>query len=75
VGARSLDSWLFRIESAGAYVFVVTYGCYPLDESVPVLSHEHGEAGLFTEAEVATLRLPAGYRRSITTWFDRLRRP
>ena len=38
-----------------------------------MISAEHSEVGLFTEAEAAGLNLPAGYRRSITTWFARLR--
>jgi hypothetical protein len=37
-----------------------------------VLSHEHREAGLFTEDEVAGLRMPAGYQRSIANWFGQL---
>ena len=37
-----------------------------------MISAEHSEVGLFTEAEVAGLNLPAGYRRSIATWFARL---
>ena len=36
-------------------------------------SRRDTEAGLFTEAEIASLSLPDGYRRSITTWFDLLR--
>lgn len=68
-----LDSWLFHIEPADAHVFIVTYGCHPTADFAPVLSHEHKEVGLFTEAETAALRLPAGYRRSIATWFAHLR--
>jgi hypothetical protein len=54
-------------------VLVVTYGCYPETDTEPVLSHEHEEIGMFTEDEVDGLTTPAGYRRSITTWFARLR--
>lgn len=70
-----LDSWMFHIESVGARVFIVTYGCHPTADLAPVLSHEHKEVGLFTEAETASLRLPEGYRRSITTWFGLLSKP
>jgi hypothetical protein len=38
-----------------------------------VLSHEHKEIGLFSESEVATLVMPDGYKRSIATWYARLR--
>jgi hypothetical protein len=38
----------------------------------PVVSHEHKEAGLFTEAAAAGLPMPEGYRQSITTWYAHL---
>ncbi len=68
-----LDTWMYYIAVAEKNVFIVTYGCYPDTGTEPVLSHEHKEIGLFTEAEVAGLTMPDGYRRSITTWFARLR--
>jgi 8-oxo-dGTP pyrophosphatase MutT (NUDIX family) len=65
-----LDSWMYYIDAAEKHVFIVTYGCY-LDVDIdPVLSHEHKEIGLFTEAEVAKLNMPDGYRRAIASWFD-----
>lgn len=66
-----LDCWVYRVLAGGADVFIVTYGCYTTGGAPPVLSAEHSEAGLFTEAEVAGLNLPDGYCRSITTWFAR----
>jgi hypothetical protein len=51
----------------------VTYGCYPIGNTQPVLSHEHKEIGLFSEIEVPTLVMPDGYKRSITTWYAKLR--
>ena len=67
-----LDSWMYRIADVAADIFIVTYGCYAAGGAAPVISAEHSEVGLFTEAEVADLSLPGGYRRSIATWFARL---
>ena len=64
-----LDSWMYYIEVAKKHVFIVTYGCHPTDNTTPAHSHEHKEVGLFTEAEVPTLNMPAGYKRSIATWY------
>ncbi len=77
-----LDSWLYRIDQIERVdgvernVFIVTYGCHlrPGQEDVdPVLSHEHRQVGLFTQAEVAGLAMPTGYKASVDTWFARLR--
>lgn len=71
-----LDSWMYFIDQVERNVFIVTYGAHLLpgqDDVDPVLSHEHKQIGLFTEAEVAELVMPAGYKASIATWFDRLR--
>jgi 8-oxo-dGTP pyrophosphatase MutT (NUDIX family) len=68
-----LDTWMYYINVAEKNVFIVTYGCYPDADAEPVLSHEHKEVGLFTEHEVADLTMPDGYKRSIWTWFARLR--
>jgi 8-oxo-dGTP pyrophosphatase MutT (NUDIX family) len=70
-----LDSWLYYINVAEKHVLIVTYGCrlLPGQESTdPVLSHEHGQIGLFTLDEVAGLTMPRGYKDSIVTWFARL---
>ncbi|GGU49740.1 hypothetical protein [Lentzea flava] len=61
------------VEVAGKNVFIVTYGCHPDSDSEPVLSHEHKEVGLFAEDDVPGLTMPEGYKRSIATWFERLR--
>ena len=63
-----LDAWMYYINAAEKHVFIATYGCYPESEIDPVLSHEHKEIGLFTEAEVVDLRMPDGYKRSIESW-------
>ena len=55
-----LDSWMYRITVAAADIFIVTYGCYPAGDAAPVVSAEHSEVGLFTEAEIAGLNLPGG---------------
>jgi 8-oxo-dGTP pyrophosphatase MutT (NUDIX family) len=68
-----LDTWMYYIDVAEKHVFIVTYGCYPIGNTQPVLSHEHKEIGLFDEVEVAGLVMPDGYKRSIATWFTRLR--
>ncbi|PZG29451.1 NUDIX hydrolase [Spongiactinospora gelatinilytica] len=72
VAGPILDSWLYHIRD-GADVFIVTYGATVDTDAPPVISHEHKEAGLFTEDEVPGLPMPDGYKRSIATWFARLR--
>ncbi|WP_406639199.1 NUDIX domain-containing protein [Amycolatopsis sp. WGS_07] len=71
--AEILDSWVYYIAVARKNVFIVTYGCVTGSDQAPVLSHEHNRLGEFAEHEVADLRMPDGYRRSIAAWFDRLR--
>jgi 8-oxo-dGTP pyrophosphatase MutT (NUDIX family) len=67
-----LDTWQHHIRD-GVDVLIVTYGCFPATEADPVVSHEHKEGGLFTESEVAGLRMPEGYKTSIAAWYARLR--
>jgi hypothetical protein len=50
-------------------VLIVTYGCHPTSGTAPVASQEHRQAGLFTRAEAAALRMPGGYQASIAAWF------
>jgi 8-oxo-dGTP pyrophosphatase MutT (NUDIX family) len=64
-----LDSWLYHIAVVNKDVFIVTYGCYPTSDTAPMVSCEHTEVGLFTEAQVPDLTMPAGYKRSVATWF------
>jgi 8-oxo-dGTP pyrophosphatase MutT (NUDIX family) len=68
-----LDTWMYYIDVAELHIFIVTYGCHPIGDTEPVLSHEHKEIGLFREGEVASLIMPAGYKRSIAAWYTRLR--
>jgi 8-oxo-dGTP pyrophosphatase MutT (NUDIX family) len=67
-----LDTWQYHIRD-GVDVLIVTYGCRPITQTAPVVSHEHKEVGLFTESEAAVLQIPAGYLRSIATWYAQLR--
>lgn len=70
-----LDTWIYYIDRAEKHVFIVTYGCYPSHnaDGEPLLSHEHKEIALFDEHQVPALTMPAGYKRSIATWYARLR--
>uniref|UniRef100_UPI003F497B3A NUDIX domain-containing protein n=1 Tax=Amycolatopsis sp. CA-096443 TaxID=3239919 RepID=UPI003F497B3A len=67
--AQILDS---RVDRAAAAqdMFIVTYGCVPGPDPVPVLDREHNRVA---EHEVPGLAMPPGDRRSVTAWFDRLR--
>lgn len=64
---------MYYINVAKKHIFIVTYGCYPIGDTRPVLSHEHKEVDLFSESEVVALTMPDGYKRSIVTWYARLR--
>lgn len=66
-----LDSWQYHIRD-GVDVVIVTYGCHVSTDAPPQVSDEHKEAGLFSESEVANLRMPQGYRRSIADWYSLL---
>ncbi|BBG03612.1 MULTISPECIES: hypothetical protein [Pseudonocardia] len=62
---------MYYIHQVERHVFIVTYGCRPVSDVDPVLSHEHKAIGLFAQSEVDGLTMPDGYRRSIRTWFER----
>jgi 8-oxo-dGTP pyrophosphatase MutT (NUDIX family) len=67
---RVLDAWLYRVrpESPASEVLVVTYGCRtaPFDEIR--WSAEHRRGRLAALAELDSLPMPEGYRRSIRAW-------
>ena len=67
-----LDTWIYEI--AGKHVFIVTYGCHPIGDTRPVLSHEHKEIGMFSESETPSLNMPDGYKRSIAAWYGSAQR-
>lgn len=62
-----LDSYMYPV-LPGRPVFIVTYACFPHQATAPVVSSEHSAVGLFRVHELAGLRLPDGYRRSIATY-------
>ena len=66
-----LDAWQYHI-GEGCDVVIVTYGCHSDSSETPMLSDEHQEIGFFTQADVASLNMPAGYKQSIRSWFARL---
>ncbi|GHC95378.1 NUDIX hydrolase [Nocardiopsis terrae] len=68
-----LDSWIYHITQVDRHVFIVTYGCRVDSHAPVVVSSEHKEAGLFTEAQVPDLPMPEGYKRSALAWFSRSR--
>lgn len=64
-----LDVWMYE-PLPGRHVFIVTYGCRRLGpETVPVVSDEHTQVGLFARDEAATLVMPQGYKDSIARWY------
>ncbi len=64
-----LDAWQYHI-GEGRDVLIVTYGCHLDGCQAPAVSDEHSEIGFFALAEVADLNMPAGYKRSIQSWFE-----
>ena len=71
VAGPLLDVWVYPVRP-DRDVVIVTFGCDPIRTAEAVVSDEHVAIGLFTEAEMANLRMPEGYKRSVTAWFDRL---
>jgi 8-oxo-dGTP pyrophosphatase MutT (NUDIX family) len=69
-----LDAWQYHIRD-GVDVLIVTYGAEVTTTAPPVLSHEHKQVGLFAADDVASVRMPDGYKRSIATWYARCRQP
>jgi 8-oxo-dGTP pyrophosphatase MutT (NUDIX family) len=65
-----LDCWLYEV-LPGQEVVIVTYGCRADGAAAPQLSAEHQAVGLFVLAEIDTLPMPEGYRRSIRSWAER----
>ena len=61
-----IDSWIYPV-GGKVDVLIVTYFCshrYHNPNSLQI-SHEHKEAGLFSQEEIAALDMPEGYKRSI----------
>lgn len=67
-----LDAWVYEPIPLRR-VLIITFGCTLLRNTVPALSNEHSDVGLFTEAEADSLSMPEGYKNSIRTWYAVLR--
>ena len=69
-----LDVWMYDVLGK-VDVFIVTYAMRPIEQPVDVrVSHEHKEVGLFSYGDISALNMPAGYKRSITTFAGVYRR-
>lgn len=68
--ADLLDCWRYPV-LVDRSVLIVTYGVKPLAQAELHLSHEHKALGRFAMADIAALRMPEGYRRSIRHWAER----
>lgn len=66
-----LDCWQYHIAD-GKDVVVVTYGCHVTSGGPPAVSDEHSRAALFGRTDIAALRMPDGYKRSVLAWFGLL---
>ena len=61
---RPLNNWVYFVN--GIHVLVITYALQILgDEADMRISHEHKELRSFPLEEIAGLRMPDGYKRSI----------
>ncbi|HEX4203240.1 MAG TPA: NUDIX hydrolase [Ktedonobacteraceae bacterium] len=68
-----LDAWVYHI-SEGRDVLILTYGCPSTPFSQVTHSPEHKAVGLFSPEEIPALQMPEGYKKSIQTWLDSLKR-
>jgi 8-oxo-dGTP pyrophosphatase MutT (NUDIX family) len=68
-----LDAWVYHIFD-GVDVLILTYGCYTTPFSQITHSPEHKAVGLFSFEEAPSLRMPEGYKQSIRTWHEYLKR-
>jgi 8-oxo-dGTP pyrophosphatase MutT (NUDIX family) len=66
-----LDSWIYTIVP-GVNVLVLTYGCLESSLDEAVLSDEHKELRWFPLAEIDSLKMPEGYKKSIRSWSARV---
>lgn len=62
-----IDAWVYTIRP-GTRVLVLTYGCREARERPLVLSDEHSDARWVPLADVESLHMPEGYKRSIAAW-------
>jgi mutator protein MutT len=66
-----LDCWRYEVQ--GGEVVIVTYGCRPPGDTKLTISAEHQALGMFGVDELAALKMPEGYKRSIRNWDRQLR--
>jgi 8-oxo-dGTP pyrophosphatase MutT (NUDIX family) len=66
-----LNSWIYTIVP-GVDVLILAYGCLESSREEAVLSDEHKELRWFPLADVASLRMPEGYKASIRAWSTRV---
>ena len=66
-----LDSWVYTIVP-GVDILVIAYGCVESSQDDAVLSDEHKELRWFPLTDVASLRMPEGYKASIRAWSTRV---
>jgi 8-oxo-dGTP pyrophosphatase MutT (NUDIX family) len=71
VPERILNSWIYTIVP-GVDVLILAYGCVESSRVEAVLSDEHKELRWFPLTDVASLRMPEGYKASIRAWSARL---
>lgn len=64
---RMVDSWVYRI-APDTRVFVTTYGCLEIERRDARISDEHTRFRWVSLADVASLKMPEGYKRSIVSW-------
>ncbi|CAN5291580.1 NUDIX hydrolase [soil metagenome] len=62
-----LDSWVYHIAD-GVEVLILTYGCHAENFEHLAVSHEHKALGRFAPEDIAGLKMPEGYKRSIASW-------
>lgn len=65
--AAPIDAWVYSI-AEGTHVLVLTYGCIERSGRNAVLSNEHVELAWIALADVGTLPMSEGYKRSIERW-------
>ena len=73
VSARAeelLDAWVYE-PIKGHNVLILTFGCSAARPGEIVHSNEHDAVGVFPVADLNRVRLPQGYRDSITRWRSR----
>ena len=68
--AAILDSWVYDI-APEVRVLIVTYGCLEQSEAEAICSPEHKQLAWFPVEDLASIKMPEGYKRSISLWANR----